>query len=105
MGDWKQLPYEKVWPFHIDELSYHSLEFALPLHNYVCNVFCQALFLEIAVQIPCFRPGNFPAFSGLIIMLLGASMHVPSDSSFLQILVSDHGGLIGQSWRRPSGHR
>ena len=39
-------------------------------------VFCQALFPEKSVRIPCFRQGNFPAFGG-------AQLRIPTHEGML----------------------
>lgn len=49
--------------------------------DYICNpektdVFCQALFPEKSVRIPCFRQGNFPAFGG-------AQLRIPTHEGML----------------------
>lgn len=40
------------------------------------SVFCQALFPEKSVRIPCFRQGNFPAFGG-------AQLRIPTHEGML----------------------
>ena len=40
------------------------------------DVFCQALFPEKSVRIPCFRQGNFPAFGG-------AQLRIPTHEGML----------------------
>lgn len=40
------------------------------------GVFCQALFPEKSVRIPCFRQGNFPAFGG-------AQLRIPTHEGML----------------------
>ena len=45
-------------------------------HRLSSVVFCQALFPEKSVRIPCFRQGNFPAFGG-------AQLRIPTHEGML----------------------
>ena len=77
---WKQLPdaisrrYRFV-PAKVEVEEHHIGVYAGKKDGHMV-VFCQALFPEKSIRIPCFRQGNFPAFGG-------AQLRIPTHEGML----------------------